>query len=436
MISAQLFVSIIVILVIVNSMLGACAYLIFLERKIASWCQDRIGPNRVGFSFGQDNLWRALGMNFMNRWSFAGFGQALADGIKLFFKEEYTPPRADIALFLLAPVFVIVPALMGWAVIPWGGVVEFPGLSIGGTQLVLPGVVSVAAAPVNIGVVYILAIGSLAVYGVVLGAFASNNKYSFLGGIRATAQMVSYEIPMGLCVLIAILTYQTTDAGTMVNLQAGSGSAGAWGIFQHPLLAVIFFTCILAECNRAPFDLPEAETELVGGYHTEYSSMKWALFFLGEYMHMITGSAFFAVLFLGGWSVLPFIGDLPLLSGGWLGLVVVLVKFNVFVGKVATLLIVMMWVRWTLPRFRFDQLMRLAWQGLIPLTVAVMLVSGVLVYLKWNTWWMFCLANLAVAVCGAALAPHMPKGPAVNRKVRLAGSRFYPPLAETAAESD
>ncbi|MCC6680745.1 MAG: NADH-quinone oxidoreductase subunit H [Phycisphaeraceae bacterium] len=433
MISAQLFVSIIVCLFIpFGVMLPACAYLIFLERKIASWCQDRIGPNRVGFSFGQDNLWRALGMNFMNRWSFAGFGQALADGIKLFFKEEYTPPRADLALFLLAPVLVVVPALLGWAVIPWGGVVEFPGLSIGGRQLVEAGVVSVAAAPLNIGVVYILAIGSLAVYGVVLGAFASNHKYSFLGGIRATAQMVSYEIPLGLCVLIAILTFQTTDAGAMVNLQATSISSGggAWGIFQHPLLAVIFFTCILAECNRAPFDLPEAETELVGGYHTEYSSMKWALFFLGEYMHMITGSAFFAVLFLGGWSVAPFIGDLPLISGGWMGLVVVLLKFHVFVGKVATLLIVMMWIRWTLPRFRFDQLMRLAWQGLIPLTVSVLIVSGLLVYLQWNTWWMFCLANLAVAIGGAALAPHMPRGPAVNRKVRLAGSRFYPPLPE------
>lgn len=427
MISAQLFVSIIVILVIVNAMLGACAYLIFLERKVSAWAQDRIGPNRTNFSFGQDNLWRALHMDFMNRWKFAGLGQALADGIKLFFKEEYTPARADRALFLLAPVFVIIPALIGWAVIPWGGLVEFPGLTIGSTELVRPGVAAVAAAPINIGVVYILAIGSLAVYGVVLGAYASNNKYSFFGGVRATAQMVSYEIPMSLCVLIAILTFQTTDAGLMTNLQAASG---AWGVFQHPLLAAIFFTCILAECNRAPFDLAEAETELVGGYHTEYSSMKWAMFFLGEYMHMITGSAFFAVLFLGGWDILPWpvVGELPIVEGGWWGLLVVLIKFQVFAAKVFTLLFVMMWVRWTLPRFRFDQLMRLAWQALIPLTIGVLLVSGVLVYLGYNRWWAFCLANIAVAVVGASIAPYMPKGPAVNRRVRLPGSRFYPPL--------
>ncbi len=424
--SAQLVASLIVIAVVLHLILIGCAYLIFLERKVCAWCQDRIGPNRTGFSFGQDNLWRALGLDVMNRFGFWGLGQALADGIKLMFKEDYNPPRVDKGLFNLAPVFVVIPAMIGWAVIPWGGSYLFPAITIGGFDLVAPGVVSFAVAPISIGLIYILAISSLAVYGVVLGAYASNNKYSFFGGVRATAQMVSYEIPMGVCVLAMILTMQTADAGLMVNLQAGWGEAGAWGLFAHPLLAAIFFTCVLAECNRAPFDLAEAESELVGGYHTEYSSMKWALFFLGEYMHMITGSAFFCVLFLGGWDILPFVGELPIVEGGLLGLAMVLIKFHVFVLKVVFLLFVMMWIRWTLPRFRFDQLMRLAWQGLIPLTLTVTVASGVLIYLGIRSWWAFALVNIAAATVGALLAPMLPKGEDPNRRVPLAGSRFSP----------
>ena len=354
MISAQFFVSLVVILVVVHAMLLSTAYLIFLERKVAAWTQNRIGPNRTNLSFG---ILPFKGFQF-------GLGQALADGVKLLLKEDYTPPGVDKKLFLLAPMMIVVPALIGWAVIPWGGRFYFPGLDL---LDIPPGWTQVAVAPISIGVVYILAIGSLAVYGVVLGAWASNNKYSFLGGLRATAQMVSYEIPMGLCVLIMILLMGTTDAATMVDLQAGGavddlrlsllGGGGAWGIFINPLLAVIFFTCVLAECNRAPFDLAEAEQELVGGFHTEYSSMKWALFFLAEYMHMITGSAFFCILFLGGWDLIPFIEELPILAGGpgaedsWvLAVLLVFLKFGVFVGKVAFLLFVMMWVRWTLPR--------------------------------------------------------------------------------------
>lgn len=419
MFDAQFFVSFVVIMVVVHVMLIACAYLIFLERKICAWTQDRIGPNRTNLSFG------VLPIAHKN-W---GLGQALADGIKLLLKEDYTPPHVDRGLFLLAPVLVVVPALIGWAVIPWGGIWEFPGLSFGLLQIE-PSMVRVAAAPISIGVVYILAIGSLAVYGVVLGAYASNNKYAFFGGVRATAQMVSYEIPMGLCVLIAILTYRHTDAGMIVHLQAGSGLDGTWGIFLHPLLAVIFFTCVLAECNRAPFDLAEAEAELVGGYHTEYSSMKWALFFLGEYMHMITGCAFFCVLFLGGWDPLPFMAELPVVASGILGPVVVLLKVMIFSGKITFLLVLMMWIRWTLPRLRFDQLMRLAWQGLIPITLVVLLVTGILIYFGAPVW-TFLLANVLVAVGAAVLGPLLPQGQPVNRKVPLAGSRFCPP-AETA----
>ncbi len=433
MLSAQFFVSLMVIAVVLPSALGAVSYLIFLERKVAAWAQDRIGPNRTNFSFGQgDLLEKVPGLKLLSTTKCFGLGQALADGVKLLFKEDYTPPFVDRTLFLMAPVLALVPALIGWAVIPWGGSWQFGGLTLGGYELVQPGVVDVAVLPINLGVIYILAIGSLSVYGIVLGAYASNNKYSFLGGLRATAQMLSYEIPMGVCVLIMILLYRSANANIMVDEQVGAGGldlSTAWGIVAHPLLAIIFFTCVLAECNRAPFDLAEAEQELVGGFHTEYSSMKWASFFLGEYMHMITGAAFFVVLFLGGWSPIPFVNVLPELSSsdGLLGgLALVLIKFNVFAGKVAFILFVMMWVRWTLPRFRFDQLMKLAWRGMIPLVLVMLVVVGFMTYLKVTGWWWYLLANVVVAVGGAVVGPMLPTGPAVNRRVPLSGSRYSP----------
>ena len=443
MIPAQLFVSLCVIMVVVHAILGATAYLIFLERKVASWAQDRIGPNRVGFGMLQavDGLLDRIGLGWLYKKSFGGLGQALADGIKLLLKEDYTPPKVDRVLFFLGPVLVVIPALIGWAVIPWGGNWIVPDLYLFGHHIVAGGKTVVAVAPINIGVVYLLAIGSIAVYGLVLGAYASNNKYSFLGGLRATAQMLSYEIPMGICVLIMILFYQSTDAGFMSNTQASSDGIGTWGIFAHPLLAIIFFVCILAEANRAPFDLAEAEQELVGGFHTEYSSMKWALFFLGEYMHMITGCAFFAVLFLGGWDIFPFFNETAITAGGAEGgffattlggLLLVLMKFGVLSGKILFLLFVQMWVRWTLPRLRFDQLMKLAWRGLIPLMIVMMVVVGFMTWLDLREWWMFALVNIAVAVAAAVIGPMLPSGPPVNRKVPLAGSRFSP-LEETEA---
>ena len=440
MISAQLFVSLHVILVVVHAILGATAYLIFLERKVASWAQDRIGPNRTGFGLFQaaDGLLDRIGLGWLYKKSFAGLGQALADGIKLLLKEDYTPPRVDRVLFFLGPILVVIPALIGWAVIPWGGTWDLPDLYLFGHHIVEGGRAVVAVAPINIGVVYMLAIGSVAVYGVVLGAYASNNKYSFLGGLRATAQMLSYEIPMGICVLIMILFYKTTDAGFMTNLQASSDGIGTWGIFAHPLLAIIFFVCILAEANRAPFDLAEAEQELVGGFHTEYSSMKWALFFLGEYMHMITGCAFFAVLFLGGWDIVPFVDVLPIVASedSLLGAVLlVLLKFAVLSGKVAFLLFVQMWVRWTLPRLRFDQLMKLAWRGLIPLMIVMMVLVGVMTWLELTEWWMFALVNIAVAIAAAVISPLLPSGPPVNRRVPLAGSRFSPIVEQEPAST-
>ncbi len=411
----QLIASILTILLFIPMLLLSCAYLILLERKVAAWVQDRIGPNRTNFSFG---VLPFKGHHF-------GLGQALADGLKLLVKEDYTPPAVDRKLFLLAPIIVMIPALIGWAVIPWGGWYESEGFTlwswlpfVGGVE-VEPFRVSIAAAPVSIGVIYFLAVGSMAVYGVVLGGYASNNKYSFLGGLRATAQMLSYEIPMGLCVLIVILIMGTARADMIVHLQANH----VWNIFYHPLLAVIFFTCILAECNRAPFDLAEAEQELVGGFHTEYGSMKWALFFLGEYLHMIAGAGFFTILFLGGWD-LPFLRE-PMAGGiGW-----VILKVHVFLAKIALILFVMMWVRWTLPRLRFDQLMKLAWRSLIPLTLLVLLLSGALVFVR-APMWGHLAANAAALAAALWIGPMLPQGPPVNRRIGLAGSRFSPAKAQ------
>lgn len=438
--NTQFFVSACTILVVLNAMLGGTAYLILLERKVASWTQDRIGPNRTGFGFGQKNLWDALGLKFMNKFRFLGLGQALADGLKLLVKEDYTPPHTDKWLFTLAPALVMIPAIIGMAVIPWGGTWDFPGITIAGHEWVRAGKVVLSAAPLNVGVLYLLAVGSIGVYGVTIGAYASNNKYAFLGGLRATAQMLSYEVPMGLCVLIMILFYKSPDAVAMIIGQTGSAAgfslAQTWGVLAHPLLAAVFFTCVLAECNRAPFDLAECEQELVGGFHTEYGSMKWAMYFLGEYMHMIVGAAFFTLLFLGGWEPLPFLKLIPEASG-WMGLVWIALKFAVFGGKVGFLLFAMMWIRWTLPRFRFDQLMRLAWTNLIPMMLAALLVSGILVVLsktqgcEWaGTWWAHLVSDLVVVALSLLVAPLLPKGPPVNRKVALEGSRFCPPAPQ------
>ena len=393
--SAQFVTSLVTILVVVHLLLLSCSYLILLERKICAWIQDRIGPNRTNLSFGvlpaRGHMW--------------GLGQPLADGLKLLLKEEYTPLGVDRLLFLIAPVAVMVPALLSWAVVPWGGNLRWAD-----------GALAVTAAPINVGVIYILAVGSLAVYGVVLGGYASNSKYSFLGGLRATAQMLSYEIPMGLAVLIVLLMTGSAAADVLVHDQAN----GVWHLFSQPVTAVIFFTCVLAECNRAPFDLAEAEQELVGGYHTEYSSMKWALFFLGEYMHMIAGSAFFCILFLGGWD-LPFLNE-PL--EGSFGLV--MLKFAAFGLKIFLLLSLMMVVRWTLPRFRFDQLMRLAWRVLIPMTLLILMITAVVVFRGGGPLWALA-GNVAVAAVVLVIGPLLPAGPAVNRRVPLEGSRFLPP---------
>jgi NADH-quinone oxidoreductase subunit H len=384
----QLVTSVIVILVVIHLCLGGAAYLILLERKICAWAQDRLGPNRVGPM---------------------GLLQPLADGLKLFLKEDWIPAKADRFLFILAPGLTVMTALIGFAIIPWAGTLEIAGKQV-----------KIIAADINIGIIYLLAVASLGVYGVTLGGWASNSKFSFLGGLRAGAQMISYEIPMGLSLLCIILLAGTVMPYEIIAAQKGSGNQ--WFLLHQPLAAIIFYTCMLAEANRAPFDLAEAEAELVGGWHTEYSSMKWAMFFLGEYVSMITTSAFFVLLFLGGWSLNPFgigpdVGD----KGG-LGLIVL--QFAIVMGKVFLLICLTMMVRWTLPRFRFDQLMRLSWEGMIPASLVLVLVTSFWLYMGWTEYmWVGSLIALAIIWF---VGPLLPRQPNPNHKVPLIGSRFSP----------
>ncbi len=408
--TAQLVVSTITILIVVHVILLGVAYLIYVERKIASYVQDRIGPNRVGFDFGLPALKFLRGC--------IGLGQPLADGLKFLLKEDYMPRGADRVLFTLAPAVIIVPALIGFAVIPWGGAwriddftIPFLGWTIEG------GIVQVAGANINIGIVYLLAVASLGIYGVVLGGWASNNKYSFLGGLRASAQMISYEIPLGLSLLAVLLIVGSLVPSEIIAHQVDSG----WGMLAMPLVGIVFFLCILAEANRLPFDNAECESELVGGYHTEYSSMRFALFFLAEYAHMITSSAFFVLLFLGGYH-LPFV---PGLGPEATGLVAVFAKFGVFSAKIFLVICLTMFIRWTIPRLRYDQVMSTAWQGVIPLSLALVVVTAFMVYFDLVGWLPLLVSNVAVLAVYMAFLPMLQTGQR-NKKIRMAGSRFHP----------
>jgi NADH-quinone oxidoreductase subunit H len=316
----------------------------------------------------------------------------------------------------------MIPAMISFAIVPWGGTLELSQLPFGlARTLGVEGItVRLAGAVVNVGMIYLLAVASLGVYGVALGGWASNSKFSFLGGLRASAQMISYEIPMGLALLCVVLTAGTLDPYAIIEAQ--SHGNGMWNLLQHPVAAVLFYTCMLAESNRAPFDLAEAESELVGGYHTEYSSMRFAMFFLAEYFHMITGSALFCVLFLGGFSLNPFGAgpDLPLVGGPLL----ILAQFGILAGKIFLVVSLGMAIRWTVPRFRYDQLMRLAWEGMIPASVLVLAATALMVY--WGRTDLMWLASIACVVVIYAVRPLLPKQPNANQRIRIIGSRFSP----------
>ena len=394
----QLLVNVGLIFAMVHVILGGCAYAIMLERKLSAWMQDRIGPNRVGPQ---------------------GLLQPIADGLKFMLKEDYNPTGVDKALFFLAPGFIVAPAIMGFVVIPWAGQIDLTGL-VQWLGVAVPGAaysVRLIGADINIGVVYLLATAAVGVYGVSLGGWASNNKWSFLGGLRASAQMISYEIPMGLALLCVVLAAGTFAPYTIVEQQLN----GQWNLVQQPLAAVIFYVCLLAEANRAPFDLAEAESELIGGYHTEYSSMKFALFFLGEYFHIVTGSAFVVVHFMGGWSVNPFTGlDLPVEGGPLL----MLAQIAVVLGKVTLMVSLTMAIRWTLPRFRFDQLMRLSWEGMIPVSLILLLMVSF--FVSFDATGFLWAGSLGAMALIYFLSPIMSGHVEANQRIRMIGSRFSP----------
>lgn len=326
-------------ILIVAAIPGVCSYLIFAERKIAAWTQDRIGPNRVG------------------PW---GLFQPIADGLKFLLKEQVVPDHVNVALYFLAPAIATLTTLLAFAVVPFGPTSPEVGAF---NWIIAPGV--------DIGILFIFAVGSLAVYAIILGGWSSNNKYSLLGALRSSAQVISYEIPLGMGVLGVVLLSGSLNLEDILHRQAQG--VLHWNFWSQPLMFLIFLVAALAETNRLPFDLPECEQELIGGFHTEYSALKFGLFFLGEYTHMITVSFLLTILFFGGWHF-PGLTDLTTT-----GVSAAALKFLVLWGKVSFFIVVIMLIRWTLPRFRFDQLMGLAWKVLIPLAlvnfVCVMLVK-------------------------------------------------------------
>ena len=330
--------------VILGVLLLTMAYLTYAERKILAYMQVRIGPNRVGPR---------------------GWLQPIADGLKLFVKEDLIPGRAERFVFVMAPILIFAPAILVWAVIPWGEAFTVAGVEI-----------TPFLADINIAILFVLAVSTVGVYGLILGGWASNNKFSLMGGLRSAAQMISYEVPMGFAIVSVLLMAGTLS---LVGIVEAQREASLWFIFPGILAFGIYFICGVAETNRNPFDLPEAEAELVAGFHTEYSGMKFAFFYLAEYINMMVVSALAVILFFGGW-LRPF----PNLE--FLAFLDVIPPFFWFAGKVLAFIFIYIWFRGTFPRYRFDQLMQIGWKWLLPLSLANIAVisAGILVikYLK------------------------------------------------------
>jgi NADH-quinone oxidoreductase subunit H len=350
------------------------SYTVYAERRVSALIQDRVGPNRTGFPIS------LLGFKKDLQLGLGGLGQPIADAVKFLLKEEFTPAHVNKFYYVMAPCLAMVPALTTLAVIPFGNFLF-------GQKMVI--------ADVNVGILYVFAIASVGVYGIVLAGWASNSKYPFLGSIRSTSQMISYELSLGLSAVPVLMIFGNLNLSVQVMYQVQNGWLLVPFTDLHLTLKevilwipifisfIVFTISMFAETNRLPFDLPESETELVAGYHTEYAAMKFALFFLGEYAAMITGSALIVVLFLGGWH-LPFLPINTLESSTELGGIVLgFIHITVFFAKVAALLVFFIWVRWTLPRFRYDQLMKLGWLYLFEIAlVNIFLTAGILAFLK------------------------------------------------------
>jgi NADH-quinone oxidoreductase subunit H len=393
------------ILLVFATVLTACAFMIFLERKVAAWVQDRYGPNRVGPG---------------------GILQSVADGLKFLFKEDVIPAHVDRKLFLLAPCVALTTALLAFAVVPFGPIEPAPVMPVALARPLPTGATTeenaarkdleagyqqkmaeyrrtyqaVIAPGVDIGILFIFALGGLAVYGIILGGWSANNKYSLIGGLRSSAQIISYEIPLGLSILGVVLMSGSLNLERIIWQQA-SGDWPVWNVVYQPLAFLLFMVSAFAETNRLPFDLPEAEQELIGGYHTEYSAMKFAMFFLGEYSNVITTSFLMVILFFGGWH-LPFVATTD--TYPFIGF---FTKFLVFAVKVSLVILFIMVVRWTIPRFRFDQLMGLAWKVLIPLALINLVAVTAVLELRRATGvggleWLLLPISLAV-IFGAGL---------------------------------
>lgn len=322
------------VLVVFTITLVVALYATFAERKVAAFLQDRLGPNRAGIF---------------------GILQPFADGVKFFFKEEIIPKNASKFLFIVGPCVAMLTAGMTSAVLPWGD-----EITIAGQTYILQ------ASDINIGMLYVFGVTSVGVYGIMIGGWASNNKFSLLGAIRASSQMISYELAMGLSIIAIVMMSGTLSIREIVEQQSGFN----WNVFYQPLGFIIFLICSLAETNRAPFDLAECETELIGGYHTEYSSMKLGFFLFAEYINMFISCGVIAAVYFGGFNF-PYMNDLGL-SPNMISILGVIAFFL----KIVFGIFFFMWIRWTLPRFRYDQLMKLGWQVLIPLSILNVLITG------------------------------------------------------------
>lgn len=398
------------IAILLGGIMTAAAYFVLLERRMAAWVQDRRGPNRVGVP---------LSLVGLKDWRLFGLGQPLADGLKMIFKEEYTPAHVDRGLYILAPLVIMAAALAVFAVIPFGSVL--PAIPALGIDQPIPLII---APGMDVGMLYVFALSSIAVYGVILGGWASNNKYSFLGGLRSSAQLIAYELPLSLGILGVVLATGSLKLDAIIGAQA----AGGWFALLQPLGLVVFIVAAFAEAARLPFDLPEAEQELIGGYHTEYAGMKLVLFLTAEFIHMITASFLIVILFFGGWH-LPFgltgpVGTTDVDNIGW-GMAIL--RVAVLMTKIVLVILFFMLVRWSWPRFRFDQLMSLAWKVMLPLgivnLVAVAIIheaaqgtfgSALAAFAKSPlsaifTWGVFILSWIVIAKAGPLVTDNRPR---------------------------